>query len=43
MPPKAEPFALAGSATIVRRWMSARLLPPNGTLLASARRYIDEY
>jgi hypothetical protein len=40
MPPNVEPFALAGSATIVRRCTSAMLLPPNETLLAPSRLYI---
>jgi hypothetical protein len=42
MPPKADPFALDGSATIVRRCTSAMLLPPNETLLASAHLYVSE-
>jgi hypothetical protein len=42
MPPKAEPLALEGSATTVRRWTSAMLLPPNETLLAPAHLYIAE-
>jgi hypothetical protein len=40
MPPKVEPLALEGSATIVRRCTSATLLPPNETLLAPVHRYI---